>query len=150
MAARIDPTAADLERRLRLLDLLKEVMSTDAELARVVGVGRSTVTQWLNGDRSPPEWHVLLATVELVLDRRPSATARVVEFFAESAFGLRGRWIPESGGPGKTFAEESADVVVALGGLTQAVRTQDGQAEDRARDFLREAHEVAAVIRGAA
>lgn len=143
MAARMDPPKDDAQKRLSLFELLSDVLVTQTETARVVGVDASTISLWLHGKREPEGWHIVHAAVKEAIQRRPASASRLIEFFAEHIFGARGRWVPETDRKLGEYADESADLTVAHGRLTQAVRSQDPKLVALAADELvREAHEA--------
>lgn len=133
----------DAPKRRRLLNMVADVLGTQAEMARMLRMESSTISQWLSGKRGPPDWHVVHEAIKRLLRRNPEAAPAFVEVMAADLFETEGTWKPRPEGDVGDFSDESADVVVAHGELTQAVRSGDPKRVLEAKRKLeREAEEV--------
>jgi transcriptional regulator with XRE-family HTH domain len=137
---------ADLATRRAILALAVDSLGSQNTAAEVLGVARSTVTQWLSGDREV-EWHVVLAAVQRAIRRSPADEPRLVQALAERALDAAGTWVPDFDPEGeRSLLEESGDVVEAHGRVMSVIRT-GGPVEEKARELVREAVEFATVAR---
>jgi DNA-binding transcriptional regulator YdaS (Cro superfamily) len=134
--------AADPARRIRLLRMVVDALDTQAEAARMLCVEPSTLSQWLSGKRCP-EWHMVHEAVKRTLRRRPELAPVFVEVFASEILDLDGSWKPRPDEEVGDFTDESSDVTVAHGRLTEAVRARDPKRiEAEGRGLVREAEEA--------
>jgi hypothetical protein len=149
--ARIPAPNADLTRRRTLLHLAVDVCGSQQAAADVLGVARSTVTQWLSGDREV-EWHMVHVALQRAIRRHPEEAPRVVGVLASELLDQQGVWLPRLD-PDDVgdVSEEGADVVSALGEVLQAAKAGDAAAVARsAPRLIREAAELDAAARRSA
>lgn len=146
-------TDGDRAAWARLWGLVRQPWERTEDLARVLGVARTTIAEWCPPGRNAGAgpWTLLRAALRETARRYPEAVPALVESLAGELFDARGRWIPEGDDAGGTWAEESADVTVAHAHLVEAVREGDPvKIRQRARELIRETAEAAAAAARAA
>ncbi len=140
-----------LARRMCLRDLVRlfpEPRQRNA--ARLAGVAESTLAGWLKDRDIPTDDVLMLATA--IREVMPHHEAEVVALVARHLVEVDGgRWVPEDADPVGPYADESADVTVAHGELTVAMRSGDhARIVAAARRLVEEAEEAArAAVQGA-
>lgn len=142
-------TTKDREVLAELWQLVRDPWARTDDLADVLGVSRSCVSQWCLGDRAGP-WAALRAALLRTSRRHPTAVAGLVEGLARLLLDARGRWVPADP-PGGRVLEEALDVVEANGQLVAAVRRGASAADvvALARRVVVEADQVEAAARAA-
>lgn len=150
MPPSIPETDEDRALLRRLLARAADPWSRLEDLAAVLGLARSAVSQYLSGARGVG-WHVVVGALRRTARRYPAAVPGLVEALAAELLDARGRWVPEEDGPPGEWTKESGDVTVAHGRLAEAVREGTRSVVSlRAREFVREAEEAARAAIGAA
>lgn len=143
-------TDADRSTWTALLSLAVDATGSKAALADLLRVERSTVTRWLDGSRAV-SWPSLRAALRRAATRHPEAVPALVAGLADLLLDARGRWVAEGSIEVGPYSEESADVTVAHGELTQAIRSGDRvRVLVAARRLVREAEEAAKAAVGSA
>jgi transcriptional regulator with XRE-family HTH domain len=123
--------------------MVADVLGTQAEMARMLRLESSTISQWLSGKRGAPDWHVVHEAIKRVLRRHPEAAPAFIETIAGDCFEAEGTWRPRPAGDPGDWSEEAEDVTIAQAGLTLAVRSGDAETVERAgRALVKEATEA--------
>jgi hypothetical protein len=124
-----------------------------ADLAAILGVGRTTVLEWGPEGRhvgSGP-WPMLRQALRRTARAYPAEVPRLVQALAAELLDVEGTWSP-LGAPTADYRDESDDVVDALAELTRAVRAggDPGTIRRLADRLVREANEAAAAAHASA
>lgn len=131
----------------RLLALAADPWARLDDLAASLGVARSALSQWISGARGVG-WVAVVEALRRTARRHPEAVSMLVEALAGELLDVRGRWIPETDEDVGDWSEESADVVVTLGKITEAKRAKDDKkAESLSRTLVVEAEQAARAAR---
>jgi hypothetical protein len=146
----IAATDTDLATRRAILALTVDVVGSQGAMAEILNVARSTVTQWITGDREV-EWHVVLAAVQRAIRRYPDQAPRLVQALAERALDTTGTWVPdpEPDGEEQSVEEGVSEVVETLGQLARARKTGNGL-EVASRELVRGAVSLVGAARRSA
>lgn len=131
----------------RLLAALLDAWDTQDDLARVLGVARSAVSQWLSGSRAVA-WHVVRASMRRTATRHPGHVPQLVAALAAEFLDVHGRWVPEEQLGLLDFDAASRHVTLAHAALLEAVGA--GRGVDAARRSLIEASEACSAAAGRA
>jgi hypothetical protein len=153
MALHHPDTPADRAAWARLWDIVRTPWERTAELAEFLGVGRTTIVEWSPGGRheGAGPWCLIRLALRRTARKYPAAVPVLVARLAEELLDVRGRWVPEDAEPVGPYADESADVTVAHGELTAAIRRGDRVAVlAAARRLVEEAEEAARAAVGQA
>lgn len=127
----------------RLLAAAVDPWASQDELARVLGVARSAISQWLSGARAVA-WHVVRASLRRTARRHPEAVPAMVACLAYEVLDAHGRWVPEEQLELLDFADSSGRVTVAHARLLEAVAGGDAELVARCRRQFIEASEACA------
>lgn len=150
MAAQFPETEADKASWARLWTMVRLPWERTDDLAHVLGVVRSAVSQWANGPNRGP-WSLLRAALRETARRYPESIPRLVEALAgELLDGARGRWVPLEDLGQREWSDEAADFAAMTGELHLAVRQGNAEAVERVADRAhRDVDEMIAAARQA-
>jgi len=141
-----DQTEADRAAWARLWDMAREPWDRVQGLADYVGVSRTTVVEWCPGGRHPGSgpWCLLRRALRRTAQLYPAAVPRLVEGLIAELLDVHGRWVPTALDDVGDYRDESGDVSIALGRLTEAVRAGDvATIQACARALVNESEEAA-------
>ena len=156
MALQHAVTPADRAAWARLWDAVAGPWDRLADLAEFLGVGRTTVQEWLPEGRNAGSgtWPLLRKALRRTARKHPAAVPELVRLLASELLDVEGRWVPAARPESDLdWSEESDDVDIARGDLARAMRDPIAPPtliERAADDFEREASEAAKAARQAA
>jgi hypothetical protein len=153
MALQHAVTPADRAAWARLWDAVAGPWDRLADLAEFLGVGRTTVQEWLPEGRNAGSgtWPLLRKALRRTARKHPDAVPELVRLLASELLDVEGRWVPAARPESDLdWSDEADDVDVARGDLTRAMR--DAVAgptliETLADRLERETHEAAEAAR---
>jgi transcriptional regulator with XRE-family HTH domain len=126
MPPRLPVPADDAPRRLRILHLLADVLGSQAELAKAIGVERSTLSQWFGAKREPDGWAVVLQAAQKTIRRHPEHEAVLVRSIAAELLDVEGAWLPAlESDDGRALLEVASEVVEIGARAMGAIRRND-------------------------
>lgn len=136
--ATIDPSPRESLALRETLAVCVRVSGSQAALAGLLGVARSTVTQWISGERHVDPYAVLVAVrvvSQLHPAERPDLVARVLDFLDVGP----GRWEPaDASDAPRPLPDRVLELVGLTGDLAGEARSAlaDGKLDDFERRRL--------------